>query len=381
MRTLGLLSLILGVGLLFPAESVQADSVGRKKKDLQKYEKKLGTQRKQLHQLSTQERSLVGELDQYARKLDRLEKGIGSLQKRTQELTSRISQTESEIGKLKGKIRSRRANIEERLRDLYIWGRPSYARALVSSRSMAELRQARWWVQRWVREDNVEIQNFRSLLESLSQKETELKTDQKEQSTTLGRLSVSKRSAKKEKGSRRKLLALVRNQKDYYEKSIAELKEAARNLQKLIETLRKEEAEGDSLFARMKGKLLLPVRGKLEKRYGAFTDKRIKTKLYHKGIDLRARAGTDVRAVFDGKVVYSGWFVGYGKVLILDHDGGYFTLYAHLSSLLRKVGNRVVVGESIGRVGDTGSIKGAYLYFELRRKGISVNPWPWFSRG
>jgi septal ring factor EnvC (AmiA/AmiB activator) len=68
-------------------------------------------------------------------------------------------------------------------------------------------------------------------------------------------------------------------------------------------------------------------------------------------------------------------------VVIIDHGGGYFTLYAHLSSTLKSVGDLVVVGEPIARVGDTGSLKGAYLYFELRKKGISEDPWPWFSKG
>jgi septal ring factor EnvC (AmiA/AmiB activator) len=84
--------------------------------------------------------------------------------------------------------------------------------------------------------------------------------------------------------------------------------------------------------------------------------------------------------VFDGKVVYADWFAGYGKVVILDHDAGYFTLYAHLSEIMVSINQDVTVGDDIGKVGETESLKGPYLYLELREKGVTVNPLPWFDR-
>src|SRR5690606_29992139 len=68
----------------------------------------------------------------------------------------------------------------------------------------------------------------------------------------------------------------------------------------------------------------------------------------------------------------------YGNLLVVDHGSGYHTLVAHLAELLPKVGDAVAVGERIGRVGDTGSLKGAYLYFELRRQGEALDPSLWF---
>ena len=174
------------------------------------------------------------------------------------------------------------------------------------------------------------------------------------------------------------MLSLVRTQRDYYKQSIHDLEKAAENLQKLIETLRQDRVEEESLFVRMKGKLLVPVSGKVERRFGSYTDPTLRARINQKGIDFRAPSGAPIKAVFDGKVVHSGWFPGYGKILIVDHGGGYFTLYAHTSKIYKQVGDNVTVGESIGEVGDTGSLKGAYLYFELRHRGISQDPSPWF---
>ncbi|HZH03733.1 MAG TPA: peptidoglycan DD-metalloendopeptidase family protein, partial [Myxococcaceae bacterium] len=87
----------------------------------------------------------------------------------------------------------------------------------------------------------------------------------------------------------------------------------------------------------------------------------------------------DVRAVAAGTVVFAGWMRGYGNLLIVDHGGGYHTLMAHLSDFKRAVGEPVEPGAVVGAVGDTASLKGAYLYFELRRGGQAVDPAPWLS--
>jgi septal ring factor EnvC (AmiA/AmiB activator) len=100
----------------------------------------------------------------------------------------------------------------------------------------------------------------------------------------------------------------------------------------------------------MKGRLLLPVRGTLEKKYGPYVDQKLNVSLYHKGIDIRAPEGAAVSSVFDGKVVYADWFSGYGKVVILDHDGGYFTLYAHLREATVSINQEVTIGDEIGTV-------------------------------
>ncbi len=88
-----------------------------------------------------------------------------------------------------------------------------------------------------------------------------------------------------------------------------------------------------------------------------------------------------MHAVAPGKVVFAGWLRGYGNLLILDHGSGYHSLMAHLASVVPTVGAEVQPGEEVGTVGDTGSLKGAYLYFEIRKGGLAVDPAPWFAHG
>jgi len=98
------------------------------------------------------------------------------------------------------------------------------------------------------------------------------------------------------------------------------------------------------------------------------------------GVDVEAPAGAPVRAIAPGRVVHAGWFKGYGNLVIVDHGEGYHTLVAHLASMQTAMGEEVDAGTVLGTVGDSGSLKGPYLYFEIREKGRPVDPRPWLGR-
>ena len=92
----------------------------------------------------------------------------------------------------------------------------------------------------------------------------------------------------------------------------------------------------------------------------------------------RALAGAPITAVAKGRVDYVNWLEGYGKCAIINHGGGFYTLYANASEILVSVGKDVAAGETIGRVGDTGSTIGTALHFEIRKGREALNPLEWF---
>jgi septal ring factor EnvC (AmiA/AmiB activator) len=114
--------------------------------------------------------------------------------------------------------------------------------------------------------------------------------------------------------------------------------------------------------------------------FGRQEHPKFRTVTYNRGIEISAAMGRPVLAVYDGTVLYADWFRGYGRLVILDHGGGYFTLYAHASELLVKVGDQVTRGQPIARVGDTGSLEGPQLYFEVRHRGKPQDPLAWLER-
>jgi len=114
--------------------------------------------------------------------------------------------------------------------------------------------------------------------------------------------------------------------------------------------------------------------------FGKVVDPRFNTVTVQNGLDLSAPAGAPVHAVAPGRVVHAGWFKGYGNLVIVDHGDGFHTLVAHLASMRTAQGEDVEAGTVLGTVGDSGSLKGPYLYFELRKGGKPVDPAPWLEK-
>lgn len=127
-------------------------------------------------------------------------------------------------------------------------------------------------------------------------------------------------------------------------------------------------------FDRLKGQLRMPVRGELANRFGSLREG---TSLAWNGVFIATAAGAQVRAVADGRVVFSDWLRGYGNLLILDHGDGYMSLYANNETLLREVGEQTPAGQPIAVAGASGGNAQTGLYFEIRFRGRPLNPLAW----
>ena len=130
-------------------------------------------------------------------------------------------------------------------------------------------------------------------------------------------------------------------------------------------------------FQTLKGKLKLPTRGELK---GLFGSQREDGGVTWKGLFIRADAGQTVKAVADGRVVYADWLRGFGNLLIVDHGGGYMSLYGNNESLLKQVGEKTQSGETVASVGSSGGALESGVYFELRHEGRPFDPMKWLAR-
>lgn len=127
-------------------------------------------------------------------------------------------------------------------------------------------------------------------------------------------------------------------------------------------------------FDSLKGRLRPPVKGELVNTFGAPRDE---TGVQWKGLFIRSTTGETVHAIADGRVVYADWLRGFGNLLILDHGGGYMSLYANNEGLVRQVGDTVRSGDAVARVGSSGGHPESGLYFELRHDGKAFDPMKW----
>ncbi|MEY3202163.1 MAG: hypothetical protein RIR70_1713 [Pseudomonadota bacterium] len=136
-----------------------------------------------------------------------------------------------------------------------------------------------------------------------------------------------------------------------------------------------EAGSGGGEFTQLRGRLKLPVKGELMNRFGSPRAEGTSWR----GLFIRANAGAEVKAVAAGRVVFADWLRGFGNLIILDHGGGFMTVYGYNDSLLRRAGQNVTAGENIAAAGSSGGNNESGLYFELRSQGQPVDPLKWVS--
>jgi septal ring factor EnvC (AmiA/AmiB activator) len=202
-------------------------------------------------------------------------------------------------------------------------------------------------------------------------------------SRAKARLAGGTRALAEERASRRELLAQLRADKVRERAGLEELEAAARALEAKLEDLGRAPSHAPPRsvpFASLRGRLAPPVAAPISRPFGRVVDTEFRTETFRKGVDFAVTLGQPVHAVADGEVRYAGWFRGYGRLVILDHGEQWFTVAGHLGELRVQVGDTVRAGDDLGSAGDTGSLGGAILYFEIRHGSEAVDPSEWLER-
>jgi septal ring factor EnvC (AmiA/AmiB activator) len=213
-----------------------------------------------------------------------------------------------------------------------------------------------------------------------------LKTHKIQKKTRAAAYEAQVKLMSQDRSTRTRLLADIRSQKALELAAIDALTQAANDLDSKIKSLNRNmqavDAEKNIMqlaFPAHKGLLIIPVTGRIASLFGPYKNRKYDITNIRSGIDIKADKGEPVRSVFQGKVLYSSWFKGYGNMIIIDHGNNYYTIYAHLEETFKSKGDAVETREVIATVGDTGSIGGAKLYFEVRHHGKPENPLEWLK--
>lgn len=222
---------------------------------------------------------------------------------------------------------------------------------------------------------------------NVSEQITEIQSLQQVVATEAEQLRVLKalqkqklQSVDERKQARAKLLAQLDKQLTSQSAQLMAMQRDADKLTRLIQALNKAAKRlaiinpKESRFDNLKGKLRWPATGAIIHAYGS---PRNGSSLTWQGTLIKAAIGSDVKAISDGRIIFSDWFQNLGRLIIVDHGDSYMSLYGHNQELFRSVGDKVKTGEIIASVGNTGGRKNSGLYFEVRRKGTPVNPATW----
>jgi len=359
------------------------------KKELGGLKKKLQKEKQRVKVIGKKESSVLSQLTKLDRTLSFKEKELKTLDKRLKILGRKVQKANEDLLLLTQNIASQETFLASRLLALYKFGDVGIPQVLFTSQSYGDLLNSRRYLASIIRQDRQLIEDCRKRQLLVGNYREQLKEDEQELQG-LKKQTVHKRTEIKEDRLKKTgLLNSVRDEKRIHIAAIKELEAASAQLQALINRLEKEirakakvkilPPAGKGLGA-FRGKLPFPVEGRILSTFGKNENPKFNTFTVQKGIEIEAPPGAEIRAVYDGQVLYSDWFKGYGKILIIDHGEGYYTLSGHASSLLKKVGEDVQTGEVVALVGDTGSLKGPCLYFEIRQRGKPLDPLEWLGR-
>jgi septal ring factor EnvC (AmiA/AmiB activator) len=380
--------LVLMAALALPVAVWAQDSLeSAKRRELVDAQRRAREFDEQAKRFKGRESQAVGQLKQTDRALLRTRNRLRALMRRRQNLGQQLELTRTDLQHSIQSLGEARSRLRRRLRSIYKFGPAREMEMLLSRQPFAQL-MARWDFLLMVAEQDRQLmEEVRGRKEEVEALETRLKGHLGQIERTTRQTSGENQRLAKLRTERQGQLQSIQTQRQAYEAAAAELRRTARDLQRLLvqlEQKRKAEAtrgtpqpySGD--FARGEGSLDWPVRGSVVGRFGPETHPRFGTTINNNGIDIEAQLGTPVRSVAKGRVEYTSEdYASYGPIIILNHGDGFFTLYAHLSEILVSNGQEVTPGQIIGRVGDTGSLKGPILHFEVRKGGSALNPEDW----
>lgn len=339
------------------------------------------------------------ELQEINRHLEQKESDLGSLDRELRGVESSLDRTGREIARTTDEANRKRGEIERRLTSLYKAGELGALRMFFSAESFPQMAENIRYMRSILEHDKKIFAEYNDKLEQLRRLKNELERDAARKERIKQDIALKKREIEAQKGRKAAYLDKVRQDRKGYEASLRELQANAARLQAMVERLEalsrrklspQHEKPGNRLkplpdlppvpdrgFASQKGRMSLPVRGEVIETYGKHKHPEFNSYTFSKGLSISAGSGTEIRAIYEGSVIFADYFKGYGNMVIVDHGGGYFSLYAHASRILKKVGSEVARNEALATVGEMDSARGPLLYFEIRHQGKPVDPAGW----
>ncbi len=297
----------------------------------------------------------------------------------------------AELVVIQGNIRTIRAgidrereSIERTLVTLYKFGRVDFFQFLLQARDIETYAAESKHLSLLARGQDEMVADYLASLDKLREAESALESKQTDLAEMARAAKLKRQELETEARKSSTLVQEIRKNRATYQQTLSELSESAEELQRLMNKIITQEWVLPAAFVPLyeqRGRLPWPLEGRVITAFGFEQHPEFKTVVMNKGVEISpAKDKSLILAVHPGKVVYADYFEGYGNLLIIDHGMTYYTLYGHCSEFLAAVGDMVRAGQPVAVVGDTGSLKGECLYFEVRYKTKALDPLQWLKR-
>ena len=374
--------LLIAAGL-FGALSA-ASAQGPASADLEKLRSRIGSLQQDLEQNQGERDALASELQKTERALAELNKTVQTLRAKADAQGRRIRELEEEQAQASKALDRSLVALKQQVRAAYLIGRNSRTQLLLNLDDAQKVGRVLVYYDYLQRAQTRGIQaiNARAVeLETLTER---LRSELETLDATRQQQEVALKGLRAERSKRSDVLKQLKQRIADGSSEIKRLRDDERSLRKLIESVRENLADlppdvgfSDKPFASLKGKLPWPVRGKTLARYG---EAKAGGRLTWNGHWIAAPEGTQVRAVARGRVAYVGWMHRYGLIVLVEHEGGYYSLYGHSQGARVAVGEGVKAGQIVATAGSTGGHDQSGVYFELRKGTEPINPKLWLGR-
>jgi len=302
-----------------------------------------------------------------------------------------LEKTNGELGALKKEIAQRRKKLDDEKRSvsrtlvtLYKYGKFDFLQFALKYENLDAVFAESKHLAFLARYQESIITGYLQALAEMNATEAQLEGKTAEIAALLRAAEAKRKELDAEEQKNRRLVQDIRRSKKTYLQAVGELDESARQLQSLIKKIIDQEYTLNFALVPLyekKGKLAWPIEGRIITRFGLQKHPRFKTTTMNNGIEIAPKKEKAViLAVHPGRVAYADTFEGYGNLIIIDHGMAYYSLYGHCSDFLVGKGDAVKATQPIALVGDSGSMNGTCLYFELRFKTKALDPLQWLKR-
>jgi septal ring factor EnvC (AmiA/AmiB activator) len=382
-----LAALVLGAALVAAAAQAEVAASGADSPaSLERLQREVEERRARVEAFARQEQGLLDTLEGIDRAAARIARDVAAARREASSAEASLAIVQARVQRAEQESAGTRRALALRLGWLYREGRSGALRLIAGAQSLRDLGRRTRLLRRAVEQDAALLARAHSEREALAQARTEAKASAGASAEAMRRLAARASSLDKESASKQEVLAGLRSDGTRERGALAEIEAAAKALEETLLRLGtiapQRAARAPAVhFLDLRGKLRAPVAAPVARRFGRVVDAEFQTATFRKGIDFAAPAGASVHAVAPGEVRFAGWFRGYGKMVIVDHGERYFTICAHLDEIQVAVGDEVQADQPLGTVGDTGSLAGPLLYFEIRHDSEPLDPSRWLAGG
>ncbi|MFQ5708523.1 MAG: murein hydrolase activator EnvC family protein [bacterium] len=356
----------------------QHDQLRRLRDEIHEYENKISESKKK-------ESSVLNYLANLNLEIDLTQNLIQKLRKEEKRKTRQIAKLERNLQSTKKELEKLKSQFAKRLVYFYKYGRVKDLELLLTSRS---INQGLLWLEYQKRVAENDHRNFVKIQEKQARliRDKDLRSvELAEKRKIIKSKTREEKNLKSNKAKRQRILRRIRRNTDLLRQQLAEKEKARDEIRKIILRLESTAEQApllkpDKPFAELKGELIWPTRGKVIAKFGKYVHPELKTVTENIGIDIQASLGNSVYSVASGRVTAITWQRGRGNIVIVSHYGGFYTVYTHLQEIRVDLMEEVGMGQVIGTVGESGSLTGPMLHFEIWHGTNKLDPEQWLRR-